>query len=504
MKTQNFIFGLFHFPDAVPKPTEKPKDAVIEPKVTVESKVTSVQLIEPLIPTQKEEKVSEPLTVASTPSVIVSSEQNTSDSEKELKVTVSEEKTQTGVRKEFHDQFSPAVIEGNKTAAKSQATKIMQVRNDGLTSLQIDSEKTLQLQFDSSRSSDSSHSSDKANKTDSENESKTDNEKEEIDSAQNERTKTEDTDSEISATHHSVNAEALASKVVRDSDTDKDEIVKPKMGNKDKLTDSANSKAECSVQLQHSKGAVVDMNSNISKMVNVKTEEKVSVPEVTVSDATKVSSLCLETSELEKPKGLNKFRSGEIRRTQSTRAPSSEKPEWLQVKLRKVGSKQTPFVIPEKNKAITKPQSESSESDTSLSAVTDKLSPVDSVRKEVKLSRSQSARIVDRNTPGALKDSTNSPLNYSNKDPIKLTPVAERARIFQMNESSTPSGKQSPVEIISKAINLSRAESMKYPAGHRPVNVQRSSSFRTPAPTEKGDVALELTPQQAKVGLFPL
>lgn len=218
----------------------------------------------------------------------------------------------------------------------------------------------------------------------------------------------------------------------------------------------------------------------------------------TVKSGSELSSLCLESSSMKGVKPVAKFRAGgEIRRTQSVRTPGSEKPEWLQVKLRKVGSRQSPLAL-ESEKLKTEPSNSSDQ----LNIVQNE-TPL-CVQKEIKLSRSQSARVVDKSV--ALRDSTNSPSNQSNRDSVKLTPVSERAKIFQMRDSSSSSsGKSSPVDIIAKAINLSRAESMRSSVGNRSEGVQRSQSFKTETPsTRQGNVTLDLTPKKTRVSIIPL
>ena len=216
-----------------------------------------------------------------------------------------------------------------------------------------------------------------------------------------------------------------------------------------------------------------------------------------------LSSLCLETEKDVKPTAISKVRNSEIRRTQSVRTSGSEKPEWLQMKLRRVGAGQSTGATAGKlgtglgsQTSVTSASSVISKSEPSK----DSVSSV-SVHRDITVSRSQSSRVSDQNTPSALKDTTNSKVYNPSKDSVKLTPVSERAKMFQMKESD-PSGKQSPIDIISKAINLSRAESMRAPAPQRTVGVQRSESFKTTTPaatSDSGDVTLELTPQQSQV-----
>lgn len=251
------------------------------------------------------------------------------------------------------------------------------------------------------------------------------------------------------------------------------------------------------------KNYAANLNTDIPQPDNDSGNVKESITDTeegvkTVKSGSELSSLCLESFSMKEVKPMAKFRAGgEIRRTQSVRTPGSEKPEWLQVKLKKVGSKQSPLAL-ESEKLKTQPNNSSDQ----LNIVQNE-SPV-CVQKETKLSHSQSARVFDKSV--ALRDSTNSPSNQPNKDSLKLTPVSERAKIFQMRDSSSSSsGKSSPVDIIAKAINLSRAESMRSSVGNRFEGVQRSQSFKTETPsTRQGNVSLELTPQKFLVSIIPL
>ena len=215
----------------------------------------------------------------------------------------------------------------------------------------------------------------------------------------------------------------------------------------------------------------------------------------------KFEKLCSDAEEIQtKPK----FKVGsDIRRSQSVRTAGSEKPEWLQMKLKKVGEPKSPAV----ERKIISPL----EIDTTPKAGTELEKPISSVPRDIKLTRSHSARVVDRKAIPPLNDSTNTHIPDRNNDKQKITSVSERAKIFQMNQESSPSSspilerKKTPSAIIAKAINLSRAESMRAPVGHRNINVhnvQRSHSFKTTETTavEKG-VTLDLTPPKNEVRL---
>ena len=216
----------------------------------------------------------------------------------------------------------------------------------------------------------------------------------------------------------------------------------------------------------------------------------------TAKDAaiSKFEKLCSDAEEKEtKPR----FKLGsDIRRTQSVRTAGNEKPEWLQMKLKRVGEPKSP--------AVEKRVIASSEKDTTVSNEKDKPT---SVPKDIKLTRSNSARVSDKQVTPPLNDSTNTHIPDRNNDKPKITPVSERAKIFQMNqESSLVMERKSPSAIIAKAINLSRAESMRAPVGHKSINVhnvQRSHSFKTAeqSASEKG-VTLDLMPPKAEVSWF--
>ena len=556
-------FECFFSFSSEPKPVESPKAPKIKPEVKPEIKVevqpeikeevkpeikvevkpeikvevqpeikqeaTQSKEVETSLPSKAETLVPTAFELSEEPIVTVTIEKEKTSLKKEPKVTVSEDKVQTADVETFESDFVPEVSKDTKHVAKSQASLIMNVRKGSLKTqkeaddiVKVSDAPKAKQDTDSEKNIVGENGIKSTENTDSSKESSTE----------------EDNSSSLSDIINDVaNVKALASGSNEESDNKHNtpqEITEPRVDNTAKGVESADKKEIASNSLQHNKDIVVDVNSNIPNETKVAKDVLDTVHEVDTKVEFKElpppTAACIE---IEKPKLVNKFKSGEIRRTQSTRAPGSEKPEWLQVKLRKVGSKQTPFVIPEKTVASVKPEilvsSTSSVkpqdtvkvteaepvvkvSDTKTDTVSAstllecrprELTLTESRPREIKLSRSQSARVTDRSTPGALKDSTNSPLNYPKKEPIKLTPVSERARIFQMNEASTPTGKQSPVDIISKAINLSRAESMKAPVGHRFTSVQRSSSFRTPDSTEKGNVTLELSPQSTKVGCVP-
>ena len=208
----------------------------------------------------------------------------------------------------------------------------------------------------------------------------------------------------------------------------------------------------------------------------------------------KFEKLCSDAEKQESAKP--RFKAGlEVRRTQSVRAPGSEKPEWLQMKLKKVGESKSPAI--ERKFIASVEKDPISQND---------LEKPTSVPKDLKLSRSHSAKDVPRKVQQPLNDSTNTPKSDHNGDKLKLTPVSERAKMFQMNQqSSSPVlDRKNPSAIIAKAINLSRAESMRAPVGHRSINVhnvQRSHSFKTSEPgtvSDKG-VTLDLSPPKTEV-----
>ena len=536
-------FDCFFSFSSEPKPVESPKAPKIKPEVKPEIKVvvqpeikvevqpeikqeaTQSKEVETSLPSKAETLVPTAFELSEEPIVTVTIEKEKTSLKKEPKVTVSEDKVQTADVETFESDFVPEVSKDTKHVAKSQASLIMNVRKSSL--------KTQKEADDIVKVSDALKAK---QDTDSEKNIVAENgikSTEDTDSSKESSTEEDNSSSLSDIINDVANVKALARGSNEESDNKHNkpqEITEPRVDNTAKGVESADKTEIASNLLQHNKDIVVDVNSNIPNETKVAKDVLDTVHEVDTKVEFKElpppTAACIE---IEKPKLVNKFKSGEIRRTQSTRAPGSEKPEWLQVKLRKVGSKQTPFVIPEKTVASVKPEilvsstssvkpqdtvkvteavpvvmvSDTVSASTLLECRPRELTLTESRPREIKLSRSQSARVTDRSTPGALKDSTNSPLNYPKKEPIKLTPVSERARIFQMNEASTPTGKQSPVDIISKAINLSRAESMKAPVGHRFTSVQRSSSFRTPNSTEKGNVTLELSPQSTKVGCVP-
>ena len=249
-----------------------------------------------------------------------------------------------------------------------------------------------------------------------------------------------------------------------------------------------------SSDIKVSPSLVVSMSAKETEMSNVSTLK-------TAKDKalSKFEKLCSETEEIQaKPK----FKVGsDIRRSQSVRTAGSEKPEWLQMKLKKVGEPKSPAV----ERKIISPL----EIDTTPKADTEVEKPISCVPRDIKLTRSHSARIVDRKAIPPLNDSTNTHIPDRNNDKLKITSVSERAKMFQMNQDSSPvtspilERKKTPSAIIAKAINLSRAESMRAPVGHRNINVhnvQRSHSFKSTDTTavEKG-VTLDLTPPKNEV-----
>ncbi|XP_052798476.1 muscle M-line assembly protein unc-89-like isoform X3 [Mya arenaria] len=398
--------------------------------------------------------------------VTVSVQQNALKAPLESKHVVAEESlVQKATVKSFPDKFVPKTDEDTKLAVKTQASKIMLVRQASLRNLGGE-QKPVALKRSGSLQSMNA-------------------------AKQNGENKAEMKDSAKVETKVSV------------------ATIQPKTDIADLL--ASKPKEDTQNNLKEIKGETVraDTETNATEIGGVKAktvsdESKANVTLKTdnLNSAAGLSSLCLESADAEKPKPFSKFRSNEIRRTQSVKAPGNEKPEWLQVKLKRVGSNKKPYVTSctEKEEPPA-PISVGVEKPTPVSEPVQPNIPSVSVHKNVKLSRSQSARVAVCNTPNALKDSTNNPVYNPAKDSVKLTPVSERARIFQVKDNnSTPSGKQSPVDIIAKAINLSRAESMRSPAGQRPITVQRSSSLKTevpqPANSQSGDVTLELTPQK--------
>ena len=207
------------------------------------------------------------------------------------------------------------------------------------------------------------------------------------------------------------------------------------------------------------------------------------------SALSKFEKLC---SDAEKREEKPRFKSSaEIRRTQSVRTPGSEKPEWLQMKLRRVGEGKSP-ATEKKISPLVKdvvPQND--------------LEKPTSVPNDIKLNRSQSVKTSDRKFNAPLNDSTNTPIKDRNNDNSKSTPVSERAKMFQMNKDSSPLiDRKNPSAIIGKAINhLTRAESMRAPVGHKSFVVQRSQSFKKeePSSTSGHGVTLDLSPPKTEV-----
>ena len=260
------------------------------------------------------------------------------------------------------------------------------------------------------------------------------------------------------------------------------------------LKTDGNKITDISTELKVSPTLVVSMSSKDTEISSVS-------PLKAAKDKamSKFEKLCSEAEEVQaKPK----FKVGsDIRRTQSVRTVGKEKPEWLQMKLKKVGEPKSPAV----ERKVISPL----EIDTTPQANTEAEKPISSVPKDIKLTRSHSARDADRKVNPPLNDSTNTHIPERSNDKLKVTSVSERAKMFQMNQASSPSSspmlerKKTPSAIIAKAINLSRAESMRAPVGHRNINVhnvQRSHSFKTSEPTasEKG-VTLDLTPARTEV-----
>ncbi|XP_053375508.1 titin homolog isoform X2 [Mercenaria mercenaria] len=375
------------------------------------------------------------------------------------KVTVQKETIQTAAVKNFTVKFEPSMEGEHKQVAKSQASKVMLVRQGSLRSLRRENSEKSLVRTGSLQSIDTSIKAEESKRS--------------IDLEKPDKYSNAE-DNRLLTNGHSTESQNKSS-------------VKAFHTSKGKVDINKNYGGKHNANLPEP-----DEDKNGSEIKNYpKNNEEILK---TVKAGSNLSSLCLESSNVKEVKPVAKFRTGgEIRRSQSVRSSGSEKPEWLQVKLRKVGSKPSPLAA-EREKSKTQSQ-DSSNKET---IVTSEL-PV-SVQRETKLSRSQSARIVDRNTSLALRDSTNSPSNQPNRDSVKLTPVSERAKIFQMrdtNSSSSSSGKSSPVDIIAKAINLSRTESLRSPVGNRSLGIQRSHSFKIEAPSSsQGDVTLELTPQK--------
>ncbi|XP_052246464.1 muscle M-line assembly protein unc-89-like isoform X4 [Dreissena polymorpha] len=277
-------------------------------------------------------------------------------------------------------------------------------------------------------------------------------------------------------------------------------------------------------------------NTNIAEKAGRKTSEQVNADEIAntilkqdqnfAKSKEKSSSETAQTGtdfkageslELGKPKAVLKFKSNEIRRTQSVKTPGSEKPEWLQLKLRKVGINQTTFIppVPPVTSKAELQEASAAEDNTQPSSCNVPINtPLRSVHNDIKLEQSNSAGIanIDHKSPNALKDTTNSPVLNPKKDstqsPVfnpkkdsgKLTPVSERAKLFLSEKTTNMSGRQSPSDIIAKAITLSRHESMRTPVSSLKMGIQRSGSFRTSMQSsdKTGDVTLDLSPQHSQ------
>lgn len=387
------------------------------------------------------------------------------------KLTVEEDKVQTRAMKAFPSDFEIKQDNEQIQVAKSQASKVMLVRQGSLRSVpQQISDKPL-VRSGSLQSIDASVNAGISKKSMKK------------DSCENSGNAGE---TELLSTDMSLQVESMNNSPVETVDMAKKEV-------------------------DLNKNYWSNLNANIPIPVKVDSETKAGISAEDSEKGTKIvktgselSSLCLESTNVKEVKPLARFRaSGEIRRSQSVRTPGSQKPEWLQVKLRKVGSKPSPLAL----EMEEKPKTQSEASSNQKTVIQNEIPT--SVQNETKLSRSQSASIIERNISPALRDTTNSPFHQPNRDSVKLTPVSERAKIFQMmdaNSNSSSSGKASPINIIAKAINLSRTESLRSSAGQRSVGVQRSQSFKTEAPSSSsshGDVTLELTAQKSQVSYCP-
>lgn len=397
---------------------------------------------------------------------------NTEEANIEPKVSVVEKKIETAAVKSCPSNFTPKVNEDQKQTAKSQASKIMLVRQGSFKSKSTSGDKSV-------TSSDKKPLEITSTTT--------------IDKDLNDGSGIDDIKVDI-------NKELKSDKTVVNDD----------LKTKFEERNADNTENE---EMDLNKNYTDKVNANISLSAEIKTtdvdsnnDKKPSLHEVkSMEQSSKQNSLYLEDKNVKTARPVAKFRTGgEVRRSQSVRTPGNEKPEWLQVKLKRVGNNPTPTSF---LREIEKQQAESNKLvDRSKSVVQDE--KPDSVQRTSNLTRSQSVKTVGRNVLSALNDSTNSPAIPSKRDSVKLTPVSERAKIFQLKDSSSNkdlSGKSSPVDIIAKAINLSRAESMRSPAGHRSSMVQRSKSFKTDTPsiTSQRDITLELTPQKSQVGCFP-
>ena len=205
------------------------------------------------------------------------------------------------------------------------------------------------------------------------------------------------------------------------------------------------------------------------------------------SALSKFEKLCSD-AEKEKPKFKS---SAEVRRTQSVRAPGNEKPEWLQMKLRRIGDGTSPGAEKKISPLAKQPDTQKD------------LEKPTSVPNDIKLIRSNSARVTDRKINTPLNDSTNTPIRDRGKDDLKMTPVSERAKLFQNSKDSSPLlDRKNPTAIIGKALShLSRTESLRAPVGHKSYVVQRSHSFKTdePSSTSGNGVTLDLTPPKNEV-----
>lgn len=390
------------------------------------------------------------------------------------KLTVQEDKVQTRAMKAFPSNFELKQDNEQIQVAKSQASKVMLVRQGSLRSVRQQISDNPLVRSGSLQSIDASVNAGISKKSI---------EFQQKDSCDNSGNAGE---AELVSTDKSLPVESLHNSPVETIDIAKKEV-------------------------DLNKNYWSNLNANIPIPVKVDSESEVGISDEDSEKETKIvktgselSSLCLESTNVKEVKPLARFRgSGEIRRSQSVRTPGSQKPEWLQVKLRKVGSKPSPLTLEMEDQ----PKTLSEASSNQKSAIQNEIPT--SVQKETKLSRSQSASIVERNASPALRDTTNSPLHQPNRDSVKLTPVSERAKIFQMmdaNSNSSSSGKASPINIIAKAINLSRTESLRSSAGQRSVGVQRSQSFKTEAPSSSsshGNVTLELMPQKSQVSYCP-
>lgn len=403
--------------------------------------------------------------------VTVSVQENDVKPPAELKPAIADGAiVQKGKVTSFPDKFVPSIGEDRKQAVKSQASKIMLVRQG---SFKNTSSEKKEYPLRKSGSLQSMRSS-----------------KEDLQDV-----KVRDLKKDEEWKKYKGDSVRVSTDQLKDELDHEREIIRdtPKDTKKKDTTDNLDL-----VEKKVSKSQIILKPAISSKDIDQNNDTTTKTPPEST-----LSSLCLETEKDVKPTAISKVRNSEIRRSQSVRTSGSEKPEWLQMKLRRVGAGQSTGATAGKLGTGLGSQT----SVTSASSVISKSAPSKdsvssvSVHRDITVSRSQSSRVSDQNTPSALKDTTNSKVYNPSKDSVKLTPVSERAKMFQMKESD-PSGKQSPIDIISKAINLSRAESMRAPASQRTVGVQRSESFKTTTPaatSDSGDVTLELTPQQSQV-----